>query len=124
MRHTDSYSIEELSIQRDSVIKQWNTLLQGEDLQMHISLEYYHTRISSFHSRIVKVKMSSMTLDMKEEICTRLIKKVILMEQSIALRKNQYRDIQTKALESYKNVVEFYNMAIAKKEKEIAELGG
>ena len=105
MRHIQSYSIAELASERDSVIK-------GEDLQLHMSLEYYHKRITAFHSRIVKVKMSSMTLDMKDEICTRLIKKILLKEQNIALIKKQYGDIDKKVTESYKDVTTFYKFAI------------
>jgi hypothetical protein len=100
--------MQELIANHKSAINGWNVLIDSEIIGMSMAFEYWYKRLSSFHSRIVKVKMANIESPLKEEILERLNKKIELIEKSILINKQKMNDVIIMAEKSMNDITNFY----------------
>lgn len=116
----ESYSIKEIVAQHESAINGWNRLIDSEMLAMSMAFEHWYKRLSAFHSRIVKVRMTNIESQLKQEILDRLNKKIELVEEKILITKKKINQLIIMAEKSMNDLTGFYSSAIDNKKSHVA----
>lgn len=118
-----SYSILDCMIEQEMLINSWKDSVVTHITEASISFAYWYKRLSTFHSRIVKIRNYQGThidIQSANEMVERLNKRIHRTEQNISITKKNIADLKDKEYESIKYINTFYGNAIAEKTKNLA----